>query len=373
MSEIINKGWLTDESGTKFAPKTLLSQVQSSDGTLLEVKIAEDILASKNETLASAQVYTDEQINAIPTPDVSGQIGNHNTDPEAHMDIRGMIAQPDWDQNDESAPDYVKNRTHWAEEAREPIRFGYDGAGGGPFVTENVELSFEDGWANGMQLIGDWVTNGDALFYEGRRYVVVWDGVEYECVPSEIDDGDRAGWWALGNPLGSYPFGVVQVYADNQFYCVYAYNPDGTLETGETTHTMSLYEVTETVHKLDAKYLPAGSAKPFIVTFSSGYDPDVGTVSYADKTFDEIVAAVNSGISVVGHDDNNTWYNLKICDEYDGVIYFTAIDPRSWSVSYYKLYSWDNKVKYDFTPLATEELVYEYVDSAIGTAIGGSY
>lgn len=79
MSEIINKGWLTDESGTKFAPKTLLSQIQSSDGTLLEVKIAEDILASKNETLASAKTYTDEQIAAIANAEmIEDQINNLN-------------------------------------------------------------------------------------------------------------------------------------------------------------------------------------------------------------------------------------------------------------------------------------------------------
>ena len=49
MSTTINKGWLTDNNGNKFAPKTLLSQVQTSDGKLLEVKIAEDILVVVNK------------------------------------------------------------------------------------------------------------------------------------------------------------------------------------------------------------------------------------------------------------------------------------------------------------------------------------
>lgn len=39
----IKTGWLNDASGEKFAPKTLTSQVQTSDGTLLEDKIKEDI------------------------------------------------------------------------------------------------------------------------------------------------------------------------------------------------------------------------------------------------------------------------------------------------------------------------------------------
>lgn len=35
--------------------------------------------------------YVDEQIASIPTPDVSGQINNHNTDENAHSDIRALI------------------------------------------------------------------------------------------------------------------------------------------------------------------------------------------------------------------------------------------------------------------------------------------
>ena len=40
---------------------------------------------------SNANTYTDEQIAAIPTPDVSGQIGAHNTDGNAHADIREAV------------------------------------------------------------------------------------------------------------------------------------------------------------------------------------------------------------------------------------------------------------------------------------------
>ena len=45
-----------------------------------------DSKASEAETNANA--YTDQKISAIPTPDVSGQIGDHNTATDAHADIR---------------------------------------------------------------------------------------------------------------------------------------------------------------------------------------------------------------------------------------------------------------------------------------------
>lgn len=47
MSTTIKTGWLNDKNGDKFAPKTLTSQVQTSDGVLLEDKIQADIQAAR--------------------------------------------------------------------------------------------------------------------------------------------------------------------------------------------------------------------------------------------------------------------------------------------------------------------------------------
>ena len=44
-----------------------------------------------NNAESNAKSYTDQQISAIPTPDVSGQIGEHNTNTESHNDIRELI------------------------------------------------------------------------------------------------------------------------------------------------------------------------------------------------------------------------------------------------------------------------------------------
>ena len=42
-------------------------------------------------TSGGVKKYVDEQISTIPTPDVSGQIGEHNLDEAAHPDIREAI------------------------------------------------------------------------------------------------------------------------------------------------------------------------------------------------------------------------------------------------------------------------------------------
>lgn len=77
MTENIKVRWLTDHEQTKVAPKTLSSQVFNEDGTLYK-----DIVNNALETKAD------------------------KTD----------IVQADWNQNDTTALDYVKNRTHWIED-----------------------------------------------------------------------------------------------------------------------------------------------------------------------------------------------------------------------------------------------------------------
>ena len=47
--------------------------------------------AMANTAESNANTYTDQQIAAIPTPDVSGQINTHNTSGSAHADIRQAI------------------------------------------------------------------------------------------------------------------------------------------------------------------------------------------------------------------------------------------------------------------------------------------
>lgn len=59
-----------------------------------------DAKGSADTALSSAKTYTDEQIAAIPTPDVSGQIATHNEDPTAHTDIRDMLGEVQTRAND---------------------------------------------------------------------------------------------------------------------------------------------------------------------------------------------------------------------------------------------------------------------------------
>lgn len=88
MSTTVKTGWLNDKNGDKFAPKTLTSQVQTSDGTLFEDKLQTDL----DTTLATAQAYTDTKTAELAsTTEMNNSISAHNTSADAHNDIRDLI------------------------------------------------------------------------------------------------------------------------------------------------------------------------------------------------------------------------------------------------------------------------------------------
>lgn len=66
-----------------------------------------------------------------------------------------MGTQTDWNQNDETALDYVKNRTHWVEAVYEII------------VPETTETAA--------------ITPLDNKLFNHSSYIVTVDGVEYQC------------------------------------------------------------------------------------------------------------------------------------------------------------------------------------------------
>lgn len=72
--------------------------------------------------------------------------------------------QPDWNQNDETAQDYVKNRPFYTGDPVEAV------------LVEESTVSFED--AGGLYVSGFQSTFGATV---GETYKVSWDGTTYEC------------------------------------------------------------------------------------------------------------------------------------------------------------------------------------------------
>lgn len=101
MSTTVKTGWLKDKNGDKFAPKTLTSQVQTSDGILIEDKIQTD--------LESVKTYINTKLSELPDPVVypaSASVGQ--TIVVKEVDENGKPTK--WESAD------YQPRTHWEEE-----------------------------------------------------------------------------------------------------------------------------------------------------------------------------------------------------------------------------------------------------------------
>ena len=87
------------------------------------------------------------------------------------------IPQPDWNQNDSTAADYVKNRPFYTGDPLETV-----------FVEEST-VPFED---NG----GIYISLIESTFVPtvGETYKISWDGTVYECTCADVD-----GFSILGN------------------------------------------------------------------------------------------------------------------------------------------------------------------------------
>lgn len=158
--------------------------------------------------------------------------------------------QPDWNQNDSTAADYVKNR---------PFYTGY------PVETVLVEestVSFSFSESNGVYLARHPTTFSATV---GKIYKVYWDGSAYECTcvvtsESTILFIGNLSIMGMGSDTGE-PF-IIGVF-NGQYINI------ATTDTS-ASHTISIIGFVQEVVKIDRKYLPVASeTEPGIISFNS--------------------------------------------------------------------------------------------------------
>ena len=147
-------------------------------------------------------------------------------------DLKGGNVQPDWNQNDETAQDYVKNRPFYMGDPVEAV------------LVEESTVSFIE--HNGLYMM-EVPSTFEATV--GETYKVSWDGTVYECTCGDIE-----GSLYIGNQS------IRGVGSDTgEPFFMGVYNGSGILiATTDTSasHTFSINGVTSEVVKIDEKYLP---------------------------------------------------------------------------------------------------------------------
>ncbi len=136
--------------------------------------------------------------------------------------VKKAETQPDWNQNDATAPDYVKNRLAWTDDPVEKV------------LLEETELTFVDG---GTEL------PTPISLTEGRTYIVTYNGNAYDCIAwfweaeGIVFIGNGA---AIGESAGN----------DEPFLT------DGTfIMSLDASATIRVIEVVEEIHQIDPKYI----------------------------------------------------------------------------------------------------------------------
>lgn len=139
-----------------------------------------------------------------------------------------------WNQNDPTADDYIKNRTHWEETIQGKFALV-------PEMTVNIS---DDG---GYQDLSNSVK-----LTAGEKYTVILNGITYECVARDFNDEDAV---IIGNGA-VYGDGIKG--NDEPFSC--DNYSDGTIYLNVAaagTYTISICsdETRTIVHKLDKKFI----------------------------------------------------------------------------------------------------------------------
>ena len=161
----------------------------------------------------------------------------------------GGGVQPNWNQNDSTAADYVKNRPFYTGDPVETV------------LLEETTAPFED-VGNGIYFTLIQSTN---ILSVGETYKVSWDGTLYESVCADV-----------GGTLGIGNLSIMDVGSDTGEPFIISQTDRIQIVTLNTSasHTISISILSAPeVVKIDEKYLPAILAPIYIIkndsTFSS--------------------------------------------------------------------------------------------------------
>lgn len=216
------------DSGVEVSTKAVNIYEKPTSGipkTDLEQSVQTSLAKADTSISYNSQTLTDEQKSQART-----NIG---------------VGQPDWNQNDSTQPDYVKNRPFYTGNPVETV------------LVEESTVSFaEDRGLYGAQIQSSFAAT------VGETYKVSWDGTTYECTCVDFRNTP-----AIGN------LSIAGAGSDTGEPFLMIVNPGGRIRIGtadtSASHTISISGYAESVVKIDQKYLPVASeTEPGIISIT---------------------------------------------------------------------------------------------------------
>ena len=247
--------------------------------------------------LLTGLVYNtmDDFPNAVHTENLDVQIGDTYENGvfmrDGQVVTGGNVGvQSDWNQNDDTQPDYVKNRPFYDGDPVETV-----------LVAENT-ASFT--YSNGAYVAYIQSTVSATV---GETYKVYWDGTSYECTCVTYNNMTIIGNLSItgaGSDTGE-PF--VMMIADGNGIRI------GTTDTSSShTFSISQYSAGEVV-KIDERFMP----EDLYGLFHFKIVIDKANATYtSDKPYAEILSALKAGKPVVCGDDFGYQYLASLSGNY---------------------------------------------------------
>lgn len=205
----------------------------------------------------------------VPSGGTAGQILSKTADGTAWTDPPSGGVQPNWNQNDPTAADYVANRPGGYTEVMETTL--YEGT---------ISTTYQNGWnAAEMEVAIPIVA--------GKKYVVVFNGTRYVCTSFTATLGPKVDGVCIGNAtffLGGEDTGepfVVITAAPTMLFVAQNAGP----------HTLNILEEVETVVPFQSKYIP--TERMVINLLGTANNPSI------DVTFKEIIEYMDTSRDIV--------------------------------------------------------------------------
>lgn len=227
----------------------------------------------------------------VPDGGAEGQLLGKTADGTAWVDPPQSGVQPDWNQNDPAAADYVKNRTHYSETANTQL------------LPETI-VQISSGQGGIVSSVN---------FQYGKTYTVIWNGQSYETTcngsiygyPAIGDIGGVSGGTSTGEPfiLAGTGDGIAVLALD-----------------GSESVTVSISGEVETVHQIDEKYIPRDKVA-FLISM-----PDTEYVLMNGITYSDIFDAIKSGKLVYLNVSNQILVPcLNACVDQNAILQFGVV------------------------------------------------
>ena len=179
------------------------------------------------------------------------------------FDSNNCGIQPDWNQNDDTKPDYVKNRPFYSEDLVETV------------LLEEQVVTFTNGRS-------DTSFNLKASPEDINRIKVTWDGTEYICIPQIYNKYIKFGNEFLVH--NTYEDTGEPFYYDGSYF--YTESPTG-------SHQIKVSKLSNKVIKIEPNYIPNSNIRNGTGFFS--IEEGAGTIASGDFSHAEGADTIASG------------------------------------------------------------------------------